>query len=220
LNKEHQAMATVVSLPEQKVILSNVSWETYHRLLVEHDEQGNTRFNYDRGVLEIMVLSAEHERLKHTLATLVELLAGELGIDVDGVGSTTFRREDLARGFEADAAFYAQNAAAVADKTRIDLTEDPPPDLVIEIDVTSPSLDKFPIFATLGVPEVWRCEGARVTIFKLEAGQYVESNTSLMLVGVTSDGLSQLLEASQEMKRTAWLRRVREWAQTQKSKGE
>jgi len=209
-------MATVISLPEQKVILSNVSWETYNRLLVEHGEQSNTRFNYDQGTLEIMVLSAEHERLKHTLATLVELLAGELGIDVDGVGSTTFRREDLARGFEADAAFYGQNAAAVANKSRIDLTEDPPPDLVIESDVTSPSLDKFPIFAALGVPEVWRCEEMHVTIFKLEAGQYVVSDTSLMLIGVTSVGLGQLLEASKEMKRTAWLHRVREWAQTQK----
>lgn len=213
-------MATVISLPEQKVILSNVSWETYHRLLIEHDEQSHTRFNYDRGVLEIMVLSAEHERLKHTLATLVELLAGELGIDVDGVGSTTFRREDLARGFEADAAFYAQNAAAVANKLRIDLTEDPPPDLVIEIDITSPSLDKFPIFAAMGVPEVWRYDHARVAIFKLEAGQYVESDTSLMLVGVTGDALSQLLEASKAMKRTAWLRRVREWAQPQTQEGE
>ena len=86
--------------------------------------------------------------------------------------------------------------------------------------MTSPSLDKFPIFAALGVPEIWRCEEMRVTIFKLDAGQYVVSETSLMLVGVTGDILSQLLEASRAMKRTAWLRRVREWAQTQTPESE
>src|SRR5690349_4671656 len=146
---------TVLELPEQKVILSGVSWDTYSRLLAEHDDSPGTRFNYDDGALEIMVLCPEHERLKQTLATLVELVAAELEIDVDGVGSTTFRREEFAKGFEADASFYVQNAACVAGKKRIDLRLDPPPDLAIEIDITSPSLNKFAIYASLSVPEVW-----------------------------------------------------------------
>ena len=98
--------AQAPSTREQRVILHGVSWETYERLLADFAESHAAYFTYDRGVLEIMVLSCEHEQLKHILATLVEVLAEELEIDVIGGGSTTFRREDLARGFEPDACFY------------------------------------------------------------------------------------------------------------------
>lgn len=206
-------MATVLHLPEQKVILKGVSWETYRRLLVERGNASGTRFTYDRGMLEIMVLSVEHERLKHTIATLVELAAVELGIDVDGVGSTTFRREDLARGFEGDACFYVQNRDRVAGKARLDLPEDPPPDLVIEIDITSPSLDKLPLLAAMDVPEVWRYDGNRLSLLELKSGTFVEAAQSVALPGVTAEALGKLLEESKELKRTSWVRRVRAWAQ-------
>ena len=149
-------MATALETAEQKVILNGIGWDTYDRLLLEHQDRAGTRFNYDQGTLEIMVLSAEQERLKQTLTTLVELVAAELGIDVDGVGPTTFRNKGLGKGFEADASFYIKNAGRVAGKARIDLAVDPPPDLAIEIDITNPSLDKMAIYAALLVPEVWR----------------------------------------------------------------
>jgi Uma2 family endonuclease len=206
-------MATaVLELPEQKVILSGVSWDTYSRLLAEHDDSPGTRFNYDDGALEIMVLSPEHERLKQTLATLVELVAAELEIDVDGVGSTTFRREEFAKGFEADASFYVQNAGQVAGKKRIDLRVDPPPDLAIEIDITSPSLNKFAIYASLSVPEVWRCDGNQVAIFCYSKGKYIEVEMSETLPPLTASLLSALVEESATMKRSAWVRYVRESA--------
>ena len=196
---------------EQRVILHGISWATYERLLADYQDSHAAHFTYDRGELEIMVLSLEHERLKHTLATLVEVLAEEMGIDVDGVGSTTFKREDLKKGFEPDACFYIQQADQVAGKKRIDLTQDPPPDLVIEIDITSPSLNKLPIDAQIGVPEVWRYDGQTFSVLKLEGDDYRTAETSEVLPGIPTVQLFGFIQNSESMKRTAWLRQVREW---------
>jgi len=166
-----------------------------------------------------MVLSAKHEAAKHALALLVEILAEELNIDVYGLGSTTFRRADLERGFEPDACFYIQQEALVRGKDEIDLTADPPPDLVIEIDITSPSLNKFPVFAALGIPEVWRYDGSRVSVFRLEGGEYIEQTESVALPQVTSEVLTEFIEQDKHLKRTAWLRRVREWARQVRREG-
>ncbi len=205
-------MATVLSPPEQKVILQGVSWETYERLLAEHPESAGPRFTYDNGWLEVMVLSRKHEKPNRTLALLVEVLAEEMGIDIERVGSTTFRREDLGKGFEPDSAFYIQNATIVSGKGEIDLSADPPPDLVIEVDVTSPSLPKFPIFAAVGVPEVWRCDGSRVQFFRREGDGYTEAEHSVALPPLTSEAATRFLEESERLKSTAWLRHVRAWA--------
>lgn len=200
------------SVPAQQVILYDVSWETYERLLMEHDGNSSTHFAYDRGTLEIMVLSAQHERDTDILTLLVNVLAEEMETDTASFGSTTFRRRDLARGFEPDACFYFQNEALVRSKNKIDLNIDPPPDLIIEIDITSPSLNKFPIFAALGIPELWRYDGERVSIWKLETHDYHELAESQLLSKVTGAVLTELLEAGRQMKRTAWLRQVRNWA--------
>lgn len=205
-------MVSALEQTEQKVILTGVGWETYERLLTEHQDSAGTRFNYDQGALEIMVLSAEHERLKQTLTTLVELVAAELGLDVDGVGSTTFRRKDAGKGFEADASFYIENASRVAGKARIDLTVDPPPDLAIEIDITSPSLDKLPIYAALSVPEIWRYDGRQITILLLKGGIYIECEASEHIAGLSAEVLSEMIERSKAMRRSEWVRFVRESA--------
>ena len=208
-------MATVISPTEQRVVLHNISWETYERLLAEHEETSGTRFTYDEGTLEIMVLSAEHERANRTLALLVEVLAEEMRIDVDNVGSNTFKRESLRKGFEPDTAFYIASAPQVEGKQRIGLTIDPPPDLVIEIDITHGSLDKLPIFAAVGVPEVWRYTGARVQLLQLVQGSYITTHESTALPNVTSDVLTRFMRESEREKRTAWLRQVRAWAREQ-----
>ncbi len=209
-------MAAVVNAAEstfeQKVILHNVSWQTYERLLDEQQASRNTRLNYDQGMLEIMILSLKHERLKHIIATLVELLAGELAIDIEGAGSTTFRREDLLRGFEPDACFYIQHAERIRSKENIDLRVDPPPDLVIEIDISHASLDKLPIFASLGVPEVWRYYNQQITLLSLQNSHYSPQSKSLVLPGISAEALTDLIAAGQTLKRGAWLQRVREWA--------
>lgn len=194
-------MATVLSPPEQRVILHNVSWETYERLLTDLQGSSAPRLTYDRGTLEIMSPSSEHERYNRTIAQVVEELAVETDIDLDNLGSTTFRREDLDRGFEPDSCFYIQNAPRVRGKKRIDLTVDPPPDLVIEVDITSPSLDKFSIFAQVGVPEVWRYDGNRLMIFGLFEGDYQERDTSIAFPSTSSADVTDFIKDSESMSR-------------------
>ena len=104
------------------------------------------------------------------------------------------------------------------DKGRLDLTVDPPPDLVVEIDITSPSLDKFSIFAQLGVPEVWRYDGTTLGIFHLEAGSYVERQSSGVLPVVTNAVLTDFLSESLTGSRLAWLGKVQGWAREQQRK--
>jgi Uma2 family endonuclease len=203
-------MASVLSLPEQKVILENSSWETYQRLLAENQENSGTHFIFDNGRLEIMVVSYEQEILKDIIALLVNILAEESETDIRGAGSTTFQREELAKGFEPDACFYIANAERVRGKKQIDLTVDPPPDLIIEVDITSPSLNRFPIFAAFGVTEVWRYQNGQVTFYKLETDKYVETKESVAFPTMTNDWITKFVELSQQVKRTVWLRQVRE----------
>lgn len=211
-------MSIVLSPPEQRIILEGISWETYERLLAEHPDSASPRFTYDNGCLELMILSIEHEEPNRTLALIVDLVAAELDMNVARVGSNTFKREDLLKGFEPDSAFYfAGNAEIVRGKKRLDLAHDPPPDLVIEVDITSPSLPRFPIFAATGVPEVWRYDGREVQIFKLDlaAQGYEPAAHSLALPPVSGEVLTGFLRDSETMKSSVWVRAVREWTRAQ-----
>ena len=209
-------MVTVLSPPEQRVILHNVSWETYERLLTDLHDSSAPRMTYDRGTLEIMSPSSEHERYNRTASQIVEELAVEMNMNIDSLGSTTFRREDIDRGFEPDSCFYIQNAAHVRGKKRIDLTVDPPPDLVIEIDITSPSLAKFPIFAQVGVPEVWRFDGNRLAIYALAEESYQERDVSISFPTATANDITDFIKDSETMERPEWVRKLRGWAQDHK----
>src|SRR5918995_2406382 len=206
-------METVKSPAEQRVVLHNISWNTYERLLADHENNSAPRLTYDRGELEIMSPSPEHEKFNRRIAQLVLVVAEELDIEAEDLGSTTFRREDLERGFEPDSCFYIQNEEQVRGKDRIDLAVDPPPDLVIEIDIISPSFSKLPIYAQIGVPEVWRYDGERMTILILEGSGYAESTESIVLPPVTNGVLTDFVEKSKTTRRTVWLQRVRNWAQ-------
>lgn len=201
--------------PGQQVILYNVSWETYQRLLREHNGNSSTHFTYDQGTLEIMVLSAKHERKSRALSQLVAILAEEMTVDLVSFGSTTFQRADLQKGFEPDGCFYITHEAIMRDKLEIDLTVDPAPDLVLEIDITSPSLNKFPIFAALGIQEIWRYDGEAVRIWTLEGNGYQEAMRSQLLPIASGAVLTEFLEAEPGMRHTEWLRRVRSWARSQ-----
>jgi Uma2 family endonuclease len=167
---------------------------------------------YDRGRLEIMSPTSEHERYNRTVAQIVEELAVEMDINIDSLGSTTFRREDLDRGFEPDSCFYIQNAARVSGKKRVDLTVDPPPDMVVEIDITSPPLNKFPIFAQVGVPEVWRYDGSRLVIYELAGNVYRERDASHAFPAVTAGDVTAFIKDSESMSRPDWIRKLRAWA--------
>jgi len=213
LEDYNRVMETVKSTAEGKVILHNVSWETYERLLADHVDGSGPRFAYDRGEMEIMRPSPEHEKINRRMAQLALAVADESGIEAEDLGSTTFRREDLDRGFEPDSCFYIQNEESIRGKTRIDLSVDPPPDLVIEVAITSPSLNKFPIYARIGVPEIWRYDGEKIAILQLEDEDYLEVAKSASLPSLTSEVLTRFARESLTLARRAWMRKVREWAQ-------
>ncbi len=204
-------MATVLTPVNQTVVLENVSWRTYERLLQDLADSSAPRLTYDRGVLEIMSPTPEHERLNRTLAQLVEVLAEELEVEIENLGSSTFRREDLERGFEPDSCFYVRNAEKVRGKLRLDLTVDPPPDLVIEIDITSHSIGKMPIYARVRVPEVWRYDGTTFRIDRLEGDEYVSTDSSVAFPILTVQSASDFLEESRRSTRLGWLKSLREW---------
>jgi Uma2 family endonuclease len=207
---------SVISIPaEQRVVLHNVSWETYERILSEHASSSAPRFTFDHGELEIMTLSAEHERYSRRIGDLVGVLADEMDLEIENLGSTTFRREDFERGFEPDSCFYIGNVERVAGKDQLDMTVDPPPDLVVEVDITSPSIGKLPIFAEFGVSGVWRFHNGRLSMFRLGAGNYDEVPESEFFPGLTAIALSELLERGRKVDGTSWLRLVRAWAREQ-----
>jgi len=208
-------MSTVLSPPEARVILHNINWSLYEQLLAAHEDKSSPRFVYDRGELEITVPSYEHEELNRLIDNCIAIIAIEWDIGYCDAGSTTFKREDLERGFEPDSCFYVQHAEQITGKKRLDLTVDPPPDLVLEFDITHSSLDKLSIFAVVGVPEVWRYDGERVRMLVLAGHSYVEREQSLAFPALRSAHLDELLATSQQMPRAAWLRHVRAWAQAQ-----
>jgi Uma2 family endonuclease len=204
-------VGTVLTLPEQRVVLQNVSWETYEHLLSDHMDASAPRFTFDRGILEIMSPSSEHEEYKQTLTLLVEMLADGLRMDIRNLGSTTFKRSQLERGFEADACFYIQSAESMHGKTRIDPAVDPAPDLVIEVEITTPALNKLPIYAAFRVPEIWRYDGTRLVVLQLLGAEYIESSKSLAFSKASVDDLSRLVQQGASLKRTEWLLRLRDW---------
>jgi Uma2 family endonuclease len=203
---------TTKSPPAQRILLTDVSWKTYECLLADYTSRSVPHFTYDRGLLEIMSPSHDHEMDNRTLAMLVEEVAVELSIDVPNVGSMTFKRQDLQRGFEPDTGFYIRNYELVRFRKQIDLAVDPPPDLIIEIEVTNPALPKIPLYAAMGVPEVWRADERRVTIHRLDGDAYVEIAASAALPPLTSADLTRFLIESQTLRRTEWVRSVRAWA--------
>jgi len=212
-------MAAVLNSTEQKVIIEPVSWQTYERLLADLDDRSAPRLTYDCGVLEIMSPTARHEELNRNLALIVTIVAAALGLDVRNLGSTTFRREDINRGFEPDSCFYIEHEAAVRGKAKIDLSHDPPPDLVIEIDITSGSLDKFPIYGHVGVPEIWRYDSHHLTIFHLVDDEYQARESSRAFPEIKAADLAHLLQESLSQPSTQWLRSLQDWADRQKADG-
>lgn len=206
-------MATVLSPTDRRIIMQGVSWQTYERLLADFAESHAARLAFDQGTLEIMAPSFAHERPLQLVGQIVEILAEAHELDIVSAGSTTFQRADLGRGVEPDASFYIQHAPHVRGNTEIDLDHDPPPDLVNEIDITHPTLDKFPIYAAVGVSEVWRYAEQKVGIYRRQAAGYTADDSSAVLPGVTSEQLTRWLTAGDQLPLPEWRRQVRAWAE-------
>ncbi|MEW6207458.1 MAG: Uma2 family endonuclease [Acidobacteriota bacterium] len=209
-------LAAIAHLPAGASLrVDDVPWEEYEQLLADLGEGYAVRIFYDQGRMEIMAPALPHERAKNVMHDLVVALRDEMDIEVISLGSTTLRREMSDKGAEPDDCFYVQNAEYILGLEDLNLESDPPPDIVVESDRTSSSLDKFPIYAALGVPEIWRLSKGRVQIHLLVGGGYEQSSASRAFPFLTADALSRFLAqglAEGERKATrafrAWLKEL------------
>ncbi|WP_353736097.1 MULTISPECIES: Uma2 family endonuclease [unclassified Okeania] len=159
--------------PGQKVLLKDVSWQEFEEILKDLGESRASRIAYANNTLEIITPLPEHELSKEIISDLIKALLEELDREFLTLGSTTFKNEQMAKGIEPDNCFYIENEAKVRGKERLDLTIDPPPDLALEIYITSRT--HLNIYANLGVGELWRFEKGKLQIYVLENNKYIES---------------------------------------------
>lgn len=212
-------MSTTLNKVANRVVLENISWQTYQDLLLDCAEQPGIRLTYDQGKLEIMTPLDPHESNSELIGRFVTAITEELNIEIRSLGSRTCQREDLARGLEPDKCFYIQNEAIVRSLEQIDLNEYPPPDLVIEIDITSSSINRLGIYIALGVPEIWRYDNGRLVILRLEDGEYKECDRSPSLPLLTPLEIMRFLELRKTMGETSLIRLFREWVRSQVKEG-
>ena len=206
-------VTTLLTPPTELIHLSGISWQTYETLLQELSDR-RLRLTYNRGNLEIMAPSPEHELSKEVLGRFVETLAEELEVQIYPLGSTTFKRPELS-GAEPDKCFYIRNINTVRGKRRLDLTEDPAPDLMVEIDVTSSSQNCLQVYADLGVAEVWIYNGDTLMVKQLVNGIYITSKTSQFFVGLPISDIAGFLQQAESMDYLELVKAFRQWVRSQ-----
>ncbi len=200
--------------PTEIIHLSGISWQTYENLLTELSVNHRLRLTYNRGTLEIMAPSCEHERYKRVAARFVETIAEELELRIECLGSTTFKRPELS-GAEPDECFYIDNINFIRGKKRIDLAQDPPPDLVVEIDITSSSKNRFQVYADMGVPEIWRYDGKDFSINVLQNQKYISVEESLAFPNLPLTEISHFLAQVGEKDYLELVKEFRQWVKSQ-----
>ncbi|WP_416670523.1 Uma2 family endonuclease [Egbenema bharatensis] len=198
-----------------RVVLYGISWQQFENLLTDLGDHRAARVAYDRGTLEIMTPLPEHEYFKETIGDAVKDMAETLELNYECYGSTTWRRELKQAGVEPDNCFYFQNEALVRGQLDFDLNQDPPPDLALEIDITSKSLNRFPIYIRLGVPELWCYDDGALKIYHLNQDRYEEAERSLAFPMLNVRELPQLIEAHRSAGKLAFRRSVRAWVKAQ-----
>ncbi len=196
---------------ENRVALHGLNWNRYQQILQALPQTRAARLTYSLGILEISIPLEDHEQAGEIISLFIRILAVELGFRLKSMGSTTLNREDLDRGAEPDKAFYIQNQSVVAGRI-VDLQRDPPPDLVVEVDITHTDIDKNRFYAAMGVPEFWRFDGRLLRIYRLQEDDYTEVDNSSAFSLVTKEDLYQFIdeckqdEVAAEVKFRAWVK--------------
>ena len=216
-----QTMATVTEdetvLPPAGpgLVLHDVPWGDYLKQLQIVGKR-HVHVTYDEGTMEVRMPSQRHEQAAQLLGLFIPRLAEALEVDYEPLGMTTWRRPDLEKGLESDQCYYLRNAAVVRQRNELDLERDPPPDLAVEVDITSSSLDRMAIYAELRVPEVWRYDGRRLTIYVLQPnGQYRVSPTSPSFPGLQAVDIERFLERGRTSPKLQWSREIAEWVRNE-----
>ncbi len=203
----------VIQLPF--VALHNVTWQTYQALLADMGEHRSARLAYDRSILEIKMPSKSHELINRLLERIITTLTEELGMNVLSFGSTTFDSEELEQGVEPDACFYIQNADRVNPEDNAP-PKDFPPDLVVEVDITSSSQSRPNIYKSMAVPEIWRYSRQGLAILQLHQGEYVECEYSSIFVLISAKILENFLELGKQSKNhNSLIDELRMWLRNQ-----
>lgn len=203
-----------------KLTLYGVSWGEYSRLLKALQGRPSVRLTYDDGMLELMTISFEHDTQGRFLGRLVITLTEELELPILCAGSTTFRRHAKRRGLEADNSFWIGSEAQVRGRRKIDLRVDPPPDLAVEVDITHSSMPRLSIYASLGVPEVWRFDGRELTYYVLQSNRvYEESVSSPTFPGLRPGDLVRFLNRRRREEENTVIRQFRSWVRSRAAAG-
>ena len=198
-------------------VIYGVSWEIYESLVERYWGENCPRLTYDSGIMEVeMSNSAEHEEATRTLEFLLAEILIELEIDFRRLGSMTVKKQSIRKGFEPDACFYIESLEKIEGESNIGIENKIPPDLIIEVNRTSSSVPRMPIFAAFGVKEIWRFANEKVKFYTLENDVYLETETSIALPILSSKQATEFLRESREMKSTAWTKKIREWINTEK----
>lgn len=204
----HLQLEQIVVNPGHQLLLKNVSWSEFEKILAELGDKRASRLSYSKGMLEIMVPLPEHEFSKKIIGDLVSALLDELGIEFWPLGSVTIKKQSMLEGVEPDECYYITNESAVRGRDRLNFEIDPPPDLAIEIDITSRTA--FDNYEVLGVPEFWRYDGQKLQINILQNGKYIQSQTSSIFPQVDVVNLfPQLLSISKVSGRSGAIRQLR-----------
>jgi Uma2 family endonuclease len=194
----------------QRIYLHDVSWAEFEQILLDLGEKRVTRIAYYAGELEIRMPLPEHERIKVLISNLLVVLLEELDLPWESLGSSTFKNSQMKTGIEPDDCFYLTNCQAIIGKKRLDLDIDPPPDLAIEVDLTSPT--QLSAYEALAVPEIWRYQQGKLVIFILTEGHYLESTVSSLFPSLpVQSGISAILERSNEMLTSEARKDFRQW---------
>ena len=198
-----------IESPETRIVLENVRWETF--LELSEQRRGSVpRMTYDNGVLEMMSPRRQHENIGRLIGRIIETYSEVLEIEIQSVASTTFKRKELKKAFEADESYYVQHAEQIRPKEELDLAVDPPPDLVVEVEITSSAIQKFKLFAAMGVPEVWRHDGDHLEMFRLQGGVYEAIDSSHALQGLSAATINGVLQRRIDFGETALIREFRQ----------
>jgi Uma2 family endonuclease len=210
---KHSNIPPEMLLAEQRVVFHNISWPAYEQILAALGESRSSRLTYDQGTLEITMPLEEHESATRLIELFIRILVEEFGLKIKTMGSTTLNRPDLERGAEPDNCYYIQNQPLVAGK-KVDLNTDPPPDLIVEVDITHTDIDKLNLYASMGVPEFWRYNGQVLRIYQLLDRQYIEVENSPTFSWVIKEPLYKFLEEA-KFDEVRASKVFRAWAQQQ-----
>jgi Uma2 family endonuclease len=198
-------------LAENRVILNNISWDTFERLLADIGDRRKTLFHYINGTLEIMSPLSLHEGSNRFIDDLIRAFSDELEIDLRKLGSLLMKIPDLKLGAEPDSCYYIQNEPIIRGKEVIIVGQDPAPDLVLEVDITNPSDRRLPIYALLAVPEVWRYDGYSLEFLALENGVYQPIEKSLSFPDLPAAIIVEYVQKRLTLGESGTLREFRKW---------